>query len=484
MRFLRQSLVGVFLTAVTLGLLVYAGQLIGAAVQDRMSDERTAPPARERVFAVNVIRAVAGRETPLLEAFGQVQSRRTLELRTATSGRVVWLATEFTEGGVVEAGQLLLRIDPADAQSLRDRARSDLLDAQAEVRDADRSLALAGDELAAAQEQAILRDRAFRRQQDLEARGVGTAAAVETAELAAAQARQQVLSRRIAQAQAEARVDQAATSLARASLALDQAERDLAETEVFAAFDGTLSDVTLVEGRLLSANEKLAELIDPAELEVAFRVSTSQYARLLDTRGVLIPADVTATLDGAGAELTATGRISRDSAGPGEVQTGRLLYATLETARGFKPGDFVTVAVQEPAVDNVVRLPASAYGSGGTVLVLDSDDRLEALPVTLVRRQGDDVLLRGVGLTGREVVQARTPLLGAGIRVRPLRDAAPGVEEQAMLQLEPERRARLVAFVEGSTRMPEAAKTRILNQLAQERVPEQMVRRIEARMGG
>ena len=484
MRFLRQSLVGVFLAAVTLGLLAYAAQLIGNAVQDRMADDLTAPPDRERVFAVNVLRAQAGRETPVLEAFGEVQSRRTLELRAATPGRVIEIAPDFTEGGAVREGQLLLRIDPADSQAALDRAESDLLDAEAEVRDADRSLALARDDLAAAEEQAELRERAFRRQQDLEARGVGTATLVEVAELAAAQARQAVLSRRMALAQAEARVDQAATRLRRSGIAMAEAQRDLGDTEVFAAFDGTLSGVNLVEGRLVSANEKLAELIDPASLEVAFRVSTGQYARLLDEAGSLIPSAVTVTLDGAGAQLEAAGRISRDSAGAGELQTGRLIYATLAQTRGFKPGDFVTVAVQEPPVENVVRLPASAYDAGGTVLVLGDEDRLDAVEVTLVRRQGDDVLLRGEGLAGREVVQARTPLLGPGIRVRPLRGDAQISDEPDLVALEPERRARLIAFVESNTRIPDEAKARILNQLSQDMVPARMLARIESRMGG
>ena len=98
----------------------------------------------------------------------------------------------------------------------------------------------------------------------------------------------------------------------------------------------------------------------------------------------------------------------------------------LDTARGFRPGDFVTVRVEEPAVRNVVRLPASAYDSDGHVLVLaEDDDRLEEISVDLVRRQGDDVLVRASGLAGREVVRELSPLLGPGIAVRPvLRDGA------------------------------------------------------------
>jgi len=484
MRFLRQSLTGVFLTALTFGLLVLAGNMIRSAVEQRLDSNSVAPPARERIFAVNVIRANAGAEIPQLEAFGEVQSRRTLELRAAAGGRIIELAPEFTEGGVVRSGQLLFRVDPAERQAQLDRDRSNLLDAQAEVRDAKRSLILARDELMAAETQAVVRERTLRRQEDLQRRDVGSAAAVESAELALAQARQSVLSRHISVSQREARIDQAATKLNRAQILLSESERDLADTQAFAAFDGTLNNVKLVEGRLVSPNEKLAELIDPNELEVAFRVSTRQYVRLLDDDGALIPAQVNVTLDGAGAELTTAGTVSRDSVGVGAVRTGRLLYASLINTRGFKPGDFVTVSVREPVVENVVRLPASAYDSNGTVLVVDDTDRLESLIVDLVRRQGDSVLVRADGLAGRDVVQARTPLLGAGIRVKPIRPGPQAEEVPTMLELGEERRARLVAFVEGNARIPAEAKARILNQLANERVSRQMVERLESRMGG
>jgi len=489
MRFLRQSLVGLFLASVTLALLVYAGQMVMSAVQTRMSNEKGPPPVRERVFTVNVITAEMERISPLLEAFGEVQSRRTLELRAAAGGRVIELAEHFEEGGVVHTGDMLVRIDPVNAQARLDRAESDVLDSIAEGRDAERSLLLAGDELAAAQDQAALRARAHDRQKDLKERGVGTSAAVETAELAAASARQAVLARRIAEAQAESRKDQAATRLARARISLAEAQRDVEDTTMIARFDGTLSEVSLVEGRLVSANEKLAKLVDPMSLEVAFRVSTAQYARLLDGDGHLIQAPVEVSLDVTGADLRATGRINRDSAAAGEGQSGRLIFARMDSARGFKPGDFVTVAVEEPVLDAVARLPASSLDSAGTVLVLGPDDRLEALNVQLIRRQGDFVLLRGDGLAGREVVVGRTPLLGAGIRVRPLRDtpgaaAAQIPTEPEMLELSAERRAKLVQFVEANARMPAEAKARVLGLLEGDKVPAGLVARIESRMGG
>ncbi|WP_298920581.1 HlyD family efflux transporter periplasmic adaptor subunit [uncultured Roseobacter sp.] len=485
MRFLRQSMIGLFLAAISLGLLIFAGQMIRDAVQDRLNADAAPQTARERVFAVNVLRAEAQSIVPILETFGEVASRRTLELRAAVGGRVVELAENFEDGGAVRTGEVLVRIDPADMQSALDRLKADLADAEAEGRDAARALDLARDEEAAAEDQVALRQKAYRRQVDLAARGVGTSAAVEEAELAAAAARATVLARRQAVTLAEARIDQAATRLSRSRIALDEARRNLEDASIEAPFDGTLSETAIVEGRLVSVNERLADLIDPNDLEVAFRLSTAQYARLLDANGDLVAAKVTATLDVTGVDLEATGMVSRVSAATGEGQTGRLVFARLFEARGFRPGDFVTLNIHEPTLDDVVRLPASALDAQNQVLVISGEDRLEILDVALLRRQGDEVLVQGEGLAGREVVTSRTPLLGPGIAVRPLRGE--GRSEAAvpdMLELTEERRAKLVAFVQGNLRMPQDAKEKTLAQLAEREVPAKMVARIESRMGG
>lgn len=484
MRFFRKSLTGLFLFALTLGLLAWAGIMVRESVQAKMNAEPRKRPEQERVFSVNTVTVTPETAVPVLSVFGEVQSTRTLELRAAASGALIDLAPEFVEGGQVAAGQLLGRIDPADAQAALDRAESDLLDAQAEGREAARAIDIARDELTAAEEQVTLRAQALKRAEDLLVRRVGTEAAVETAELALSSARQSVLNQRQAVASAEARIDQSATALRRAEIARDEAQRRVADTEIRAEFAGTLTDVTVVAGRLVSANEQLAQLVDPAALEVAFRVSTPQYARLIDEAGRLRDAPVSVVMDLYGTSLKATGRLSRESASVGAGQTGRLLFATLDAARGFKPGDFVTVEIEEPPLERVARLPATALGADGAVLALDAEQRLEVAPVTLERRQGDDVLVRAPALAGREVVAERTPLLGEGIKVQPIRpDGAPAPEPE-MVELTAERRAALVAFVEGNQRMPAEAKTRVLAQLQQDKVPAEVVARIEQRMGG
>ncbi|MEC8796311.1 MAG: efflux transporter periplasmic adaptor subunit, partial [Pseudomonadota bacterium] len=206
---------------------------------------------------------------------------------------------------------------------------------------------------------------------------------------------------------------------------------------------------------------------------------------LLDDRGTLIDGQVSVQLETFGIALSTTGRVTRESASVADGQVGRILYAQLDAAPGFRPGDFVTVRVQEPELTDVARLPASALGGDNTVLVVSDDDRLQLAPVTLLRRQGNDVIIRAGDLAGRLVVAERAPQLGAGIKINPLQQ---GQEQAAakpdMMELTAERRAALIAFVEGSSAMPQAAKERVLAQLNQDRVPSDMVERIESRMGG
>lgn len=486
MRFLRRSLLGLFLMSLTLGLLATAGGLVRDAIDEARSDAGPTRAARERVFAVNTFTLEPGTVAPRIETFGEIRSRRTLELRSAAAGEIVWLADEFEEGARVTAGAVLARIDDRDAKGRRDTARADLAEAENDVADAERALALADDELASAQAQADLQSRALTRQRDLLDRGVGSASAVETAELASVGADAQVLSRRQALASARTRLDQARTTVERRRIALEEAERRLDDTKIIARFDGVLSDVTAVEGGLVNSNEKLADLVDPGTLEASFRLSAGQYARLLDSAGALMNADVTVTLDVSGIDLVAVGRITRDAARVGEGQTGRELFARLEDAAGLRPGDFVTVRITEPALQDVTVLPATALDASGTVLVIGEDNRLEVAPVTILRRQGDDVIVRARDLAGRLAVAERTPFLGAGIRVKPLTPGGAETQptEDEMVTLDADRRARLVAFVEGNARMPEEAKERVLAQLREEKVPASMVNRLESRMGG
>lgn len=490
MRFLTRSLLALFIVALALGFLGMGAITLRQAIDQRA--ERAQPPRdhRERVFTARVVPIHPAEMAPLIAAYGEVRARRILELRAPISGRVEALATEVENGALVRAGQWLVRLDPADATALRNLARNDLARTEAEARDAARALDLSRADLAEAEAQAGLRRRALTRRQTLLERGVGTEAGIEEAELALAGARATIIARAQAEAQAEARLGQAETALARQRISLADAERRLADTEIFAGFDGVLADVVVVEGGNVGVNERLMRIIDPQALEVAFRLSTAQYLRLIDADGALPALPGEAALDIGGVEITTPVTVVRASATVGEGQSGRLIYAEIAAPRGFRPGDFVTVRLAEPILPDVALLPAAAVDAEGGVLLLGAEDRLEEGVVDVLRRQGDSVLVRApAALAEREVVAARGPLLGAGIRVRPQRDGFGSSDAMAaettpdMLFLDPERRARLIAQVQASVSMPAAARDRIMAQLQNGPVPARLIERLEQGSG-
>ena len=485
MRFLGRGLIGLLLFSLALGLLGLAGNTIKVAVQDRMNQEPRSQKARERTFAVKVVPAEVTSINPTLNAFGEIQSRKTLDLRMAASGQIQELSTNFVEGGSVTRGELLIRLDDSDYQTAVDLAENNLIDAKNEVMEAARNLSFSKEELAAAEEQEKLRRRALTRQKDLVERGVGTAAALENAELSASGATQAVLSRKAAVDQAKNRGAQAETRLVRAELALKDAKRKLEDTELYAEFSGLLSGVSLVKGGIVSANERLGQLIDPEVLEVSFKISTQQYTRLLNDNGELLKAPVSVALTNTEQGLNADGVIIRDSASVAKGQTGRQVYAKLTKSVGFKPGDFVAVKVEEPTLNWVVKLPSTALDASNKVLLLGEGERLEEAQVKLMRRQGNEVIVRSRDLSGKEIVAQRTPVLGAGIKVKAIRSGEENeVAEVEMLELTEERRAKLISAIETNGYIPKTVKERIIGQLTQPKVPADVVARIESRMGG
>ena len=484
MRFIGRTLLGVTLIALTAGLLALGAGVLAGALEERAGREERGRPPSERVFAARVTEVVPGEVVPVLTAFGELRAGALPGAAGACLGADrVARPPRWSRAGRWRRGDVLLRIDPAEAEAALSRARADAASAEADIRDALRTLDLARDELAAAEEQSLLRERAAERARDLAGRGIGTEAATEEAELVLSSARQAVLVRRQSLASAEARLDQARVAADRVAIDLAEAERERGDLDVTAAFDGVLAQVSANAGRA-GDGQRAARGADRPPRPWRWRSG----CRRRSTRGCRGRARAwrsRSTWLGSTcrrrAASCARARRSRTGA-PGGSSSRRW-----NGAAGLRPGDFVTVRVTEPALTGVALLPAGAVGPDGTVLALGEEDRLEPLPAEVLRRQGDDVIVAAAGLAGREVVTERSPLLGAGIRVEPLRDGPDGSpvapEEPDTVQLDEDRRARLIAFVEEG-RMPAEAKARVLAQLREPEVPSATVARIEGRMGG
>ncbi len=147
MRFLGRSLIGLFLLAATIGLLAMAGLMVQSAFKARADRDNAAPSGRERVFSANVVMLEPSTITPILSSFGELATRRSLDIRARASGTVVEMSEAFVNGGQVDEGAFLLRIDPTDYKAALSLAETDLTQSEAELRDATAALDLARDDL-------------------------------------------------------------------------------------------------------------------------------------------------------------------------------------------------------------------------------------------------------------------------------------------------------------------------------------------------
>jgi hypothetical protein len=261
-----------------------------------------------------------------------------------------------------------------------------------------------------------------------------------------------------------------------------------------APFSGVITASDAALGRLVSANERLGILIDPRELEVSFRVTNTQFGRLLDDQGRLRRAEIALLLQTWRSTQEFRAVIDRADGEVGEGQVGRLVHARLldPDPATVRPGDFVTVRVPERPLRDVVRIPATAVTPDGRILLIGEGNRLEEVQATVLRQQGDFLIVTDVPV-GRDYVLVRALQLGPGLRVEPVappREAdvlsgeAVGEEGAGddMIALDDARRAALIAFIEANDQMRAETRTRVLDELSQPEVPRATVERFEARM--
>lgn len=403
--------------------LIIAALLLGAGAFGLVRSLREAAPPEtaaraERSYAAAIGVVSLGRVTPVTTAWGRIRSWRTAQIRPAVGGRVVSLSDNLRDGAAVRAGAELARIDPADYMAAVAEGRLALREAEADAEEAAAAETAAAAELRAARRQVALRAAARDRLTNLTGQGFASGAALEEAELALAAAEQALAG--FAQAETTARLSVARARIAaeRAALALDEAERRLADTTLVAPFDGVIGEADVAVGDVLSANQTVARLIDPSALEAELRLSGAAFGRLLDAGGRLRQAPVAASLSLGGAALTVEGWLDRP--GPTVEGAGRTVFARLEPGPDavLRPGDFVTAEIREPALERVAALPASAATEDGRILLVDGDDRLREVVATILRREGDRLIVSGLE-DGARYVAARAPQLAPGVLVRP-----------------------------------------------------------------
>lgn len=335
------------------------------------------------------------RERYTVPGQGVVQPARRVVLQPQVGGKVVQVNDALVPGGLVEAGELLFRIEPDDYELALESAGTRLAEARAQ--------------LALEQGRRRVAEREWRLFEDERDEAADAALALREPQLAVAEAQ-----------------------VAAAAAQIRQAELNLARTRVTAPFDAVVLAENVDAGQTLSPQSQAATLAatDEAWVQAAIPVERLAYIDLPDADGAGgSPAEV--RYDGGTETVARHGRVLRllgdlDPAG----RLARVLIAiddplALETAGLPLLFDtYVDVEIESGRVLEVVPLERAWLRPGDRVYVYGEDGRLDIREVEVGWRTPGQVMVTGGISAGERVVTSPLASPVAGMKLR-LEDELP-----------------------------------------------------------
>jgi RND family efflux transporter MFP subunit len=304
---------------------------------------------------------------------------------------VTWTSPNLVAGGYFAAGQELARIDELDYKNARDRAKSALNRAKAEVEHARFE---------------------YGRLKSLAERKLTSRSALENG----------LRAYRVSQAAFED-----------ATVSFEQAEENLNRTVLRAPFDGLVKSENVDIGQFAARGQAIATLYASDIVEVRLPIADRQLAflNLPSLRTGNLPEtqqpSVTLTAEYGGRTLNWAGKIVRTEA---EIDTASRmvqLVARVETQAdqpGLSVGLFVNAEISGIAVEDVVVLPRSSLRNENQVLIVDGENKIRFRTVTPLRLYQDSVLIADGLVEGDRVCVSTLQTAIEGMNVNPISENA------------------------------------------------------------
>ena len=378
-RFARRRLAGAVAFTIT-GLVVCFWVLVGKPEAE--SSQQVEP----RRPLVDVMIATPAEHAITVQTQGTVEPVTRVSLLAQVSGKVEAVSETFLEGRFFKKGDTLLQLETADYDFAIARA--------------------VAQEAAAAQRLA-------------EERGRNLQAKREWRDLGSNEANDLFLRK--------PQLYAAETALEAARADVEASKLALARTALKAPFDGRLEKKLVDVGQFVAPGAALAQVYATDRVEVLLPISESQLALLalpLFETSIDTYPDVTLTARFGGERWQWQGQITRMQASID--RDSRATFAIAEVNDPFSegvdgrppltPGLFVEASIRGKPIQQSIELPATALRGDDTVLRLAAGDRLERLPVELLRRAQERVWVRGIA-AGERIVLEQSSLLSSGTAV-------------------------------------------------------------------
>jgi membrane fusion protein, multidrug efflux system len=399
----------------------------------------------EAVSAARVIEVRALDVTPRAIGYGTAVPARVWEAVAEVSGKAVFVHPRLKRGAILEAGAVLVEIDPAEykLQVAQFVANVESLVAQIEeigVREGvDKAI------VATEQRSLRLKERDLARQRKLLEQGVLPKADVERTERDSLSQtlKVQIAEKAVALVPAQRRV--LAAKLAQAQSQLAEARVRLTHTRISIPLDCRVADVKVELGQFVSKGQTLAvaDGIDVTEVHAQFPADDLRLvigdkgdASLRETAqegqiGAALQVSALVRFRSGDFEAEWKGRFARVSdVVDAHTRTMGVIVevpeAYAQSRPGVRPplvkGMYCEVHLRgQPQADQIV-VPRHTLRGGNRVLLLDGDNRLRERAVEVAWCQGDLAVIRkGLAVGEVLVVSDIVPAI-EGMRVEPVQD--------------------------------------------------------------
>lgn len=343
---------------------------IGLAISyngQKMAQQTNGPkpePAKSVAPNVSVINAVPSTYQAYVSGHGEAKAHWALSLKAQVKGEITNMSEQFATGNVVKKGQVLAQIDNTEYLQAVASAKATLADAK---------LAL--------QEEQDLGNQAKREwQRSGVTQAPSSPLVFRTLQLEAAQA-----------------------TADNAQYALQTAQRDEKNTHISAPFDAVILSRDVDLGTYVSIGDTLATLNSTDKVEISVPLSLSQWQNLAsDKSGEVILSDVTT-------QNQWQGYIARFEQHLDDSSRQRSVVVALdkpfEQATPLLPGTFLAVQIAGKALNNVIKLPASAVSQEGLIWYVNEQNTLMSIQAQKLFERGDYVYISPIeGHTNLRVV--------------------------------------------------------------------------------
>lgn len=314
--------------------------------------KRTEAAALEAQGNTTTVAVAKGKLIVKAQASGVIEAHKKVQLKSRASGEVVEILVK--EGQTVAKGDRLVRLDPYTAERQLELQRTNLAQLEAQLAEAKANLGIA-------QVQA----KEARSDAKVQTDGV-TMGLVAPTQKRSAKSQSVVAQKTVEQRQAQ--IARIAAQIDSAKVDVTIAERTLKETETFAPFAGTVLDIAVELGDIVSAGTSfnggvaMMTLADLSDLRVIGQVDEAQIAKVTKDQTAEIRVDA-----------------YPDRAFEGRVETVSLLGVNLSNVVSFavefvvtdkdrgllRPGMSADVDVRSKVLDGVLLVPLTAIITRG-----------------------------------------------------------------------------------------------------------------------